>query len=867
MAFMRQLQRLGRATRAREVCIFLAFLFLTLLMTWPWVLHLRDAIPDPGDPYVHAYFLWWDYHQTFQDPLHLFEATMFYPYHQTLAFSESDYGIALLFFPLFALGLRPLTVYIVATLVGFAFTGYGSFRLARTLNLSNGAAWVAGIVFAFVPYRFNQLSHLPIIFTGWIPLLLEALILFTRERSWKRAAWLGLAFLMNALTCLTWLVLTAIPLALSGILLITRYRLWRERAFRLRAGLTLGAALLVLFPFLLPYYRVSQAHGFIRSSAEVAEYSAHFINWLAAEERNKLWHGLGVGAIRNEMVLFPGLLPLLLTLAALLLVHPANVRLHHLESVSQRALLIFLDALALLLGTCALLAVGYKGFRLSPDNFPLLKVSSPTIPLIILALTIALRSALAPPQILRALRETNWPDMFRKGARSEAFALGLLWTIIGFLGSFGLNSFFHRALYEYIPLFRSMRVAARWSMIAYLGLALLAGLGADSCAKLLSRHWPGSLHWSNLRTWATYALIIILILFEQRVAPLRLMRGEADPDQLTLRLKETHMNGGLVELPAGPKRTLYMARAADHGHPLVTAINSFVPPIEQEIESLTNSRPVPDRLLELFESIPASYLTIHNASLNPESRAALESFLARANESGRLRFIRSYGDDKHRQDLYAVTKTEPDARSEASLPPPLSIAEINEGLSELPLQFQETGFFIYRLYKASYGRMPKYAEFIPDARAVSLGIKDGPAYGAQELESRESEFAENWTSRAEFGKAFDGLTNEEYVSRLFANMNVLPDARERDELARDLNSGVETRAEVLHRLARREAFILREFNSAFVLMHYFAYLKRDPEEDGHKFWLSIINSGVEPADIHVEFISSQESRMKEDQPY
>jgi hypothetical protein len=795
MAFLDQLQRWKRASAARELLIFVVFLLLTLLMTWPWARNLRDAIPDPGDPYVHAYFLWWDYHQTFHDPLHLFEATMFYPYHRTLAFSESDYGIALLFFPLFALGLRPLTVYILATLTGFAFTGYGAFRLARTLNLSNGAAWVAGIVFAFVPYRFNQLSHLPIIFTGWIPLSLEALILFTRERSWKRAAWLALAFLMNALTCLTWFVLTIIPLALSGVFLLARYRAWRERAFWLRAGVALGAALLVLFPFLLPYYRVSRAYGFIRSSAEVAEYSAHFINWLAAEERNKLWHGLGGAAIRNEMVLFPGLLPPLMMLVALLPV-----------------------------------------------------------------LTRGVRSARSPSGIFRARREKNWTSLFHEHVRAEAFALGLLWTIIGFLGSFGLNSFFHRALYEYVPLFRSMRVAARWSMIAYLGLALLAGLGAEACVSLIRRHW------SNLRRWPVYALIIIALLFEQRVAPLQLIRGEADPDQLTLRLKETPMRGGVVELPAGPRRTLYMARAADHGHPLVTAINSFVPPIEQEIESLTSSRPVPDRLLELFESVPVSYLTIHNASLDPLGRAALESFLARGRATGRLRFIRSYGDEGHRQDLYAVTKTEPLAQSEATEPPPFSVRELNEGFSELPAQFRETGFFVYRLYKASYGRMPMYAEFMPDARVMSEGMKTDSTDGASDVERREREFAENWTTRAEFKKIYDGKTNDEYVLMLYANMGLTKDATERERLVRDLNSGALTRARALLEATRGEMFILREFNSALVLMHYFAYLKRDPEEDGHKFWLSIANSGVEPGDIHREFISSPESRMKAGEP-
>jgi hypothetical protein len=80
--------------------------------------------------------------------------------------------------------------------------GYGAFRLTRTLTRSTGAAWVAGPVFAFVPYRFQVLSHLHYLFAGWIPLLLEALVVFARAPTRRRATWLGLAFFMNALTCI-----------------------------------------------------------------------------------------------------------------------------------------------------------------------------------------------------------------------------------------------------------------------------------------------------------------------------------------------------------------------------------------------------------------------------------------------------------------------------------------------------------------------------------------------------------------------------------------------------------------------------------------------------------------------------------------
>ena len=265
----------------REVLLFVAFLALTVVMTWPWTLHLRDAAYDRLDSYAHAYFLWWGYHQTLHDPLNLFNASILYPYHNSFAFGEHDYGISLVMIPFFMLGLRPLTVHGLALLVGFAFSGYGMFRLARTLTGSQIAAWTAGVVFAFIPYRFGQLDHLPLIFTGWMPLLLEALILFARERTWTRAGWLGFAFVMNAITCVTWFVLTLLPLGLSAAFLVVNYRLWRDRDFWLRSGGTLFIAALALLPFMLPFYRVSQIFGFVRSRGELAPYSARLLNWLA----------------------------------------------------------------------------------------------------------------------------------------------------------------------------------------------------------------------------------------------------------------------------------------------------------------------------------------------------------------------------------------------------------------------------------------------------------------------------------------------------------------------------------------------------------------------------------------------------------
>src|SRR5262249_39956639 len=287
----------------------------------------------------------------------------------------------------------------------------------------------------------------------------------------------------------------------------------------------------------------------------VADFSAHLRHWLAVDGINKLWGGWLSANGAPEMVLFPGLIPLVLALLALLL-----------------------------------MLVGKSNFMAQPGS---------------------------------------GSDLSSVVQDRELASYAIIWIALGFVGSFGVNFFVNRILFDYVPLFRSMRVAARWAMICYVGLALLGGVGAWRLAQLLSG--------KRERLKLLICIVIVLaILFEQRVTPLPLVRGEPDPDELTLYLKAKNMTGGIVELPAGETSHRYMLRAADHGRPLVTAIDSFISPTEREIEELTASEHISDRLLDLFETIPASYVTVHNSFLAPEKRQALEVFLDRGIAAGRL---------------------------------------------------------------------------------------------------------------------------------------------------------------------------------------------------------------------------------------
>lgn len=870
----------------REILIFIGFCVLTAVMTWPWVLHLRDAVADRGDPYMISWTLWWDYHQTFTDPQRLFDANVFYPYKYTLAFSENDYGLALLFFPLFALGVRPLTVNAVATFLGFAFCGYGAFRLTRTLTRSSGAAWVAGIVFAFVPYRFQVLSHLHYLFAGWIPLLLEALILFARQPTRRRAAWLGAAFLMNALTCISWFLMTSVPLALTVVLLVWRDRaLLRDRAFWVRGAVAVGAATLALLPFLIPYYRVSVMYGLRWEPWEFAFNSPSLIHWLGAESRNKLWQNFGA-RLPGPHRLFPGMLAPLLALAALRVRgNPrADSSVDSTRARDSRALAA-LDALIVVTLVVAALSRGYEDVTYRIFGIQVLRLGLRSVDhaLWFAVGLLVLRLWFMPSPLVLFGRLKSWAgrrraravdDYVSDGGREgygEAIGVGLVWAVWGFLASLGANVFVNRWLHDYFFPFQSLRIPSRWSMICYAGLAVLAGVGASKLASLASHAWPRA----RAATVVVFALAACALLFELHASPLAVELGEVNTTQLAERLKRTPMRGGLVELPSeeGVNRHYYMLRAADHARPLVNATASFISPLTAQINRATREGPIPFDFQDLLERIPASYLVVHNERLAPERRADYEAFLARGLASGRLRFVNRFDGGA---DLYAVTKTEPDAQSEAPLPftpgPTDWAGRVESDPVNVLGTFVSWSQTLYRLHVAAFGAMPRYADFMPEVAALGRGVEPGDEEGAQKemLQANLLEAAQRIADSREFKAAYSKLDDAQYVARLLANAGLADDAALRDSLTSELASRTKSRADVLALVANDARFAEREQNRSLVLLHYFGYFRRNPgdppdaDTSGFDFWLKDLERNRDPGKLPLAFKDSVEYNSRKD---
>jgi hypothetical protein len=173
-------------------------------------------------------------------------------------------------------------------------------------------------------------------------------------------------------------------------------------------------------------------------------------------------------------------------------------------------------------------------------------------------------------------------------------------------------------------------------------------------------------------------------------------------------------------------------------------------------------------------------------------------------------------------------------------------------------EFQLKGFFIYRFYAVAFGRLPKYTEIVPDLQFVT-------GQTADEVNARRDAFTNAFVQRPAFRSIYDQLSNADYVDTLLRTAGVT--ISNRDQLVNNLNTGAQTRAQVLRAIVESPVVESKEFNPAFVAMQYFGYLKRDPEAEGFTAWLNYLNAN--PNDFRTMvggFVNAKEYRSRFGQP-
>lgn len=633
----------------REIGIFTAFLVLAVVLTWPFAKNIHTVVPDMGDPLLNTFIIDWGLHSFTHNPLGLFDAPFYQPAIYTLAYSENLTAVALLMLPFHLLGAAPLTVYNIAFLLGFALAGYGASVLARVCGRSLFASMVAGVFFAFCPFKFDHLAHIQIIWSGWLPLMFAALFVYWRGPTAGRAALLGAAFVMNGLTNIHWLLFGSFTLAATIVLLsIIEWPDWKKLA-GVVAALVIGSA--ILLPFLIPYRVVSKAYSMQRSPDEVMFYSATWQDWLFASPRSLLYGQIPNGMeTHGERFLFPGVVPLFLALAALFMVAPKPGRTVVIAPRPvNRGLVRLLDALIVIFAVATYVGAASADFKIRLFHHTLVSIDNAALPAFYLLIAVVLRLALRMPRAFGAPARTlsEWLNESRFTAEEWG---GLMWIAIGVIGSLGLHGLLHEFLYRHVEAYRSMRVPARWAIIAYLGLVIWSSLGVD----LLLRARRGF-------RWSAAAAAIAVFMLLDVSARVRWQQMVVEPPKVYQWLRTAPLNGYVLELPTTgfSVEFLYLLNNTYHHRPIMNGTSGFEPPVHAALREMTERGEINDVFLNELEQHHCELVVVHVDWLGRQRDPTIR-WLIDELKSGRLVFVRRFDHDIEGDYVFALTHNAPD---------------------------------------------------------------------------------------------------------------------------------------------------------------------------------------------------------------
>ena len=211
----------------------------------------------------------------------------------------------------------------------------------------------------------------------------------------------------------------------------------------------------------------------------------------------------------------------------------------------------------------------------------------------------------------------------------------------------------------------------------------------------------------------------------------------------------------------------------------------------------------------------------------------------------------------------------------------------------LSIEFQQTGYLVERMYKSAYGsfngtstfggthtlQVPivRFNEFVPDTQRIGQGVVVGQTGWEAVLENNKQAFASEFVQRSRFTSVFaTTLTPAQFVDALFANAGVTPSSTDRNAAIADFGTATNTidvaaRGRALRKVAENSTLVTSEFNRAFVLMQFFGYLRRNPNDPqdidytGYDFWLAKLNQfngNFVSAEMVKAFITSTEYRQR-----
>jgi hypothetical protein len=290
--------------------VTVAFIVATVVMTWPFAAKMGSSTPGGGDPLLQIWIARWVQHALVTNPLNLYDANIFHPYTNTLAYSDSNIPAAILSAPLYLLTGNAILAVNLLVLGTFVLAAGGAYALTVALTGNRAVGVVVGLAYAFLPYRYAHIFHLNQLGHAWTPWVLAALVLLvqrlgTRDHAWRLAVGFGALMGVQVVTSFYVAFQLAFAVAIALIAAVVAAPQARTPRFLAHLAVAGAVALAIILPLALPYLQVRDELGLERTVREAERYSATPTSYFRVTGENRVWERLARRG-GSEDILFPG---------------------------------------------------------------------------------------------------------------------------------------------------------------------------------------------------------------------------------------------------------------------------------------------------------------------------------------------------------------------------------------------------------------------------------------------------------------------------------------------------------------------------------------------------------------------------------
>jgi len=593
----------------------LFFILITIIQLYPFSIYPFNRVHDLGDPLLNSYILWWVGDKLFHDPLNVFNANIYYPHHNTIAFSDNMLPLAFFAYPFYLITKNPIFSYNAILLISFVINAYAIFLLAYKLTNNSFSGIISGLIFSFSSYKMMHISHIQLLASMWIPLYFLYLHKFLENNKFKDSIFFAFFFLLQALSSVYYgLFSISILIFILPLFLFIFKRINIDSLLKLILPLFIAG--LILFLLSIPYMENFKKFHFKRPLF----YGAELQNYLAPLPQNIIFGKLLSNFGTHEKYLFPGFIAL--ALAIFSLIEEKNNHIYYRKNNKIWLKLIPLIKKFLLFFTIAnlffiVLIILSKELSI---GFNLFKHPLRVLCIVVLNLFIIMLSCLVY-KVSRNVKEI----------KDKIKLLYLCITILalffsfgkgfGFMGNYKSEKLFpFNLFYNYVMGFAGIREPSRYAVFVLFGIAILAGLGS---AKLFER-------FKNISAkYALAALILFFINLEYLSIPLRSIAipvSSKDIPPIYTWLKNLKEDAIILEYPFFPeihKESIYMYLAIYHKKKIVNGYSGFIPCSADFLRENFNNFPN-IKTLEMLKELKVNYVIIH-LKMFPNEKAAAQA--------------------------------------------------------------------------------------------------------------------------------------------------------------------------------------------------------------------------------------------------